>query len=424
MSQPPPGSDPADAAPLSTPLEGDLSDRLPTVVTGLSQPVLSGTPMIHLEGIHKAFGSRQILRGIELAVYPGETVCLIGGSGSGKSVTLKHIMRLIDPDRGKVWLDGEDITEAHGSGLQVARSKLGVNFQFGALLNWMTIFENVALPLLENTRMKADEIEQRVMAKLELLSIPHARDLYPTQISGGMVKRAGLARAVVMEESLKVILYDEPTSGLDPISTAVVDEMVNEMKARLGLTQIIVTHDMASAYRTADRIAVLQEGKLVQFGTPEEIQTSSVPYVKQFVGGLSTVNALEVRESKRLSKSGLRKALAADELGEPNLGDSGQGSVSEEFISSDDIGLPDVDPAPDVVGDPSRSERAPSAPSARSPLDPGASAPWQAASGGESQSPLLAAETPQTSDAPPAGETSPPDTSASSSESSQEEPRE
>lgn len=417
MSQPPPGSDPHDAAPLpATPL-GDLSDRLPTVVTGLSEVALSGTPMIHLEGIHKSFGSRQILRGIELAVYPGETVCLIGGSGSGKSVTLKHIMRLIDPDQGKVWLDGEDITEAHGDALQRARSKLGVNFQFGALLNWMTIFENVALPLLENTRMKADEIEQRVMAKLELLSIPHARDLYPTQISGGMVKRAGLARAVVMEESLKVILYDEPTSGLDPISTAVVDEMVNEMKARLGLTQIIVTHDMASAYRTADRIAVLKDGKLVQFGTPEEIQHSTVPYVAQFVGGLSTEGALVVRESKRLSKSGLRKALEADELGEPNLGESAE---SEEFISSDEIGLPELEPGPDIVGMPSRSERTPSAPSGRSPLDPGASADWQAASGGEAQSPLLEA---QTSDAPPAGEASPQDTSASSP-GSQEEPRE
>ena len=248
----------------------------------------SAPPMIHLEGVHKAFGKREILRGVELAIYPGETVCLIGGSGTGKSVSLKHIMRLIDPDQGKIWLDGEDITEAHGDRLQNARTKLGVNFQFGALLNWLTVFENVALPLRENTDMHEEEISQRVMQKLELLSIPHARDLYPTQISGGMVKRAGLARAVVMEESLKVILYDEPTSGLDPISTAVVDDMVNEMKSRLGLTQVIVTHDMTSAYRTADRIAVLYEGKVCQFGTPEEIQNSSVPYVQQFVHGLSS----------------------------------------------------------------------------------------------------------------------------------------
>ncbi|MGE0709940.1 MAG: ABC transporter ATP-binding protein [Planctomycetota bacterium] len=269
--------------------------------------------MIRLAGVHKAFGTREILRGIDIDVFPGETVCLIGGSGTGKSVTLKHVMRLIDPDRGEVWLDGENITFAHGDRLQAARTKLGVNFQFGALLNWLTVFENVALPLRENTDMSAQEIEERVMSKLELLSIPHARDLFPTQISGGMVKRAGLARAVVMEETVKVILYDEPTSGLDPISTAVVDDMVNELKERLRLTQVIVTHDMTSAYRTADRIAVLHEGHVVQYGTPEEIQTSSVPYVQQFVRGLSTQAALKDRKTGRLKADELRASLEAEE---------------------------------------------------------------------------------------------------------------
>ncbi len=260
--------------------------------------------MVHLKDVYKAFGEKQVLRGIDLAVYPGETVCIIGGSGTGKSVTLKHIMRLLDPDAGQIWLDGEDITLLHGPPLDKARLKLGVNFQFGALLNWLTVFDNVALPLRENTDMTAKEIEQRVMSKLELLAIPHARDQFPDQISGGMKKRAGLARAVVMEEHLKVILYDEPTSGLDPISTATVDEMVNEMKDRLGVTQIIVTHDMASAYRTADRIAVLFKGEVVQFGTPEEIQTSKVPYVQQFIHGLSTHEALVTRtKSGRMTRS-------------------------------------------------------------------------------------------------------------------------
>lgn len=243
--------------------------------------------MVILEGVHKSFGPRHILRGLDLEVLEGETICIIGGSGTGKSVTLKHIMRLVDPDRGRIWLDGQDITEVTGDELQRARSKLGVNFQFGALLNWLTVFENVALPLRENTDMKEPEIERRVMAKLELLNIPHARDQYPDQISGGMRKRAGLARAVVMEESVKVILYDEPTSGLDPISTAMVDEMIIELKARLGLTQIVVTHDMVSAYRIADRIAVLHEGQVAQFGTPKEIQESTVPYVQKFVLGLT-----------------------------------------------------------------------------------------------------------------------------------------
>ncbi len=267
-------------------------------------------PMIVLQDIYKTFGQRTVLRGVDLKVHTGETVCLIGGSGSGKSVTLKHIMRLLEPDRGEIWLDGENITTSHGDPLQRARSKLGVNFQFGALLNWLTVFENVALPLRETTLMSEAEIEERVMSKLELLSIPHARDLFPTQISGGMVKRAGLARAVVMEESLKVILYDEPTSGLDPISTAVVDNMVNELKGRLGLTQIIVTHDMASAYRTADRIAVLYQGRVVQVGSPEEIQNSRVPYVRQFVQGLSTEEALVSRSSSgRLLGEELKEKL-------------------------------------------------------------------------------------------------------------------
>ncbi len=268
----------------------------------------SQRPMIHLKDIYKAFGTKQVLRGIDLAVYPGETVCIIGGSGTGKSVTLKHIMRLLDPDEGQIWLDGEDITHIHGEELDKARLKLGVNFQFGALLAWLTVFDNVALPLQENTDMTAKQIEERVMSKLELLSIPQARDQFPDQISGGMKKRAGLARAVVMEEHLKVILYDEPTSGLDPISTATVDEMVNEMKDRLGVTQIIVTHDMASAYRTADRIAVLHQGEVVQFGTPEEIQSSSVPYVQQFIRGLSTQEALVTRTT---SGRFVRKAVEA-----------------------------------------------------------------------------------------------------------------
>ena len=360
-------------------MAGDLMDQTPLpAVAGFTHPDYSGQPMIHLDGIHKAFGSRQILRGIDLAIYPGETVCLIGGSGTGKSVSLKHIMRLIDPDRGQVWLDGENITEAHGSRLQLARTKLGVNFQFGALLNWMTIFENVALPLRENTRMKDKEIEQRVMAKLELLSIPHARDLFPTEISGGMAKRAGLARAVVMEESLKVILYDEPTSGLDPISTAVVDEMINDMKKRLGLTQVIVTHDMTSAYRTADRIAVLHQGRVAQFGTPHEIQHSKVPYVQQFVLGLSTSEALEVnKKSGRLRKSGIIQALSKSDAGDagdegsveaPRLGpkDLGPADLAEPIPTASD-GVDDYSDLGDIAGLEGPSEEGETLPSDRLP---------------------------------------------------------
>jgi|GEM_PF-1306914 len=243
--------------------------------------------LVRVKNLHKAFGEKKILRGVSFVVHEGETLCIVGGSGTGKSVTLKHVMRLLSPDQGEIWLDGEEITHARGDRLQLARQKLGVNFQFGALLNWLTVFENAALPLRENTNMTDEQIEARVMSKLELLKIPHARDLYPPEISGGMRKRAGLARAVVMEETVKVILYDEPTSGLDPISTALVDEMINEMRERLGLAQIVITHDMASVRRTADSVVVLHEGKIVQYGTPDEIEASSVPYVQQFVSGLT-----------------------------------------------------------------------------------------------------------------------------------------
>ncbi|MCA8922253.1 MAG: ATP-binding cassette domain-containing protein [Planctomycetes bacterium] len=243
--------------------------------------------LVRVKNLHKAFGEKKILRGVSFVVHEGETLCIVGGSGTGKSVTLKHVMRLLSPDQGEIWLDGEEITHARGDRLQAARMKLGVNFQFGALLNWLTVYENAALPLRENTNMTEAEIERRVMSKLELLKIPHARDLFPPEISGGMRKRAGLARAVIMEETVKVILYDEPTSGLDPISTALVDEMINEMRERLGLAQIVITHDMASVRRTADSVVVLHEGRIVQYGTPEEIEASSVPYVQQFVSGLT-----------------------------------------------------------------------------------------------------------------------------------------
>jgi phospholipid/cholesterol/gamma-HCH transport system ATP-binding protein len=274
--------------------------------------------MVRMQGVHKAFGSRHILRGLDLEAREGETVAILGGSGTGKSVTLKLIMRLLDPDEGKLELDGQDITDVTGDELARARSKLGVNFQFGALLNWLTVFENVALPLRENTEMKEPEIERRVMAKLELLRIPHARDLLPDQISGGMKKRAGLARAVVMEESVKVILYDEPTSGLDPIATTMVDEMIIDVRERLGLTQLVVTHDMGSAYRIADRLAVLNEGRCVQFGTPEEIKSSKEPYVQQFVAGLSA----PPKRSGRPSSTGLPAVAPPKKQPDPDGGDA------------------------------------------------------------------------------------------------------
>lgn len=240
--------------------------------------------MIELVGLMKKFGDRQILNGMSLKIERGHTVCLIGGSGTGKSVTLKHIMRLLEPDDGQIIFDGEDISHARGRKLQAARQKMGVLFQSGALLNWLTIGQNVALPLAENTSMSRKEIDKRVMETLELLQIPQAKNLFPNQISGGMQKRAGLARAVIWKPPC--ILYDEPTSGLDPVITALVDEMIVDMREKLGATQVIVTHDMTSAYRTADKIAMLFKGQVVQYGTPDEIRNTDNPIVRQFIEGL------------------------------------------------------------------------------------------------------------------------------------------
>jgi phospholipid/cholesterol/gamma-HCH transport system ATP-binding protein len=240
--------------------------------------------VIRLEGLRKSFGDRHILNGVNLHIERGQTVCLIGGSGTGKSVTLKHIMRLLEPDSGKVIFDGEDISHCRGRKLEKARQKMGVLFQSGALLNWLTVGENVALPLKENTNMSNKEVDKRVMETLELLQIPQAKNLFPNQISGGMQKRAGLARAVIWKPPC--ILYDEPTSGLDPVITALVDEMIVDMREKLGVTQVIVTHDMTSAYRTADKIAMLFKGEVVQYGSPDEIKATKNPIVRQFIEGL------------------------------------------------------------------------------------------------------------------------------------------
>ncbi|HZU99922.1 MAG TPA: ABC transporter ATP-binding protein [Planctomycetota bacterium] len=241
--------------------------------------------MIVLENVWKKFGSREILRGVTLTIPRGETVCIIGGSGTGKSVTLKHIMRLLEPDEGRVLLDGQDISHIHGRELNEARRKMGVLFQFAALLQWLTVGENVALPLRENTDLPEQEIQKQVDEMLRLLQIPQAKDLFPNQISGGMQKRAGLARAVVMKP--KVVLYDEPTSGLDPVKTALVDEMILDMHSKLDVTQVVITHDMTSAYRIANRIAMLYEGKVIQYGTPDEIRNTTNPIVRQFIEGLT-----------------------------------------------------------------------------------------------------------------------------------------
>lgn len=239
--------------------------------------------MIKLEGVHKAFNGRPVLRGVDLVIPRGTTVCIIGGSGTGKSVTVKHMVGLLKADQGRVYVDDEDITDATGAQLIAVRRKFGVLFQSAALLKWLSVFDNVALPLRELSRMGRSEVEERVMAKLKILGVADARAKFPNEISGGMQKRVGLARALIWDPPY--VIYDEPTSGLDPVITRRVDEMILEAREKFGVTSTVVTHDMASAYRIADQIAMLYDGKVIQVGTPQEIQETTDPVVRQFIEG-------------------------------------------------------------------------------------------------------------------------------------------
>lgn len=220
--------------------------------------------------------------GLDLEVRARETVVILGPSGSGKSLTIRHIVKLETPDAGKVFVFGKDLASVRRRELERLRLRIGYLFQSGALINWMTVEENAELPLLEHRpELSAKERREKVFERLELLGIAHAAKLYPDQISGGMKKRAALARAIMLEPEL--ILYDEPTTGLDPVVAGTINELILDTASRLGTTQIVVTHDLESAYRVADRIALLQGGRIVAQGTPEEIRDSSDPTVRRFL---------------------------------------------------------------------------------------------------------------------------------------------
>jgi phospholipid/cholesterol/gamma-HCH transport system ATP-binding protein len=240
---------------------------------------------IELCDLTKSLGSRTVLDGVSLAVQKGETLCIIGGSGAGKSVTLKHIVGLLKPDRGCVRIDGVDVTNSKNGVLEAARKKIGFCFQGSALLNSMTVFENVALPLREHERLAEPEIRRRVEEKLALVGLGDADAKYPSEISGGMKKRAGLARAIIRNP--EIILYDEPTAGLDPVIASTINDLILDMQKKLGVTSVLVTHDMSSAFRVSNRIAMLLHGKIVKVGTADEFRASQDPVVRQFIYGES-----------------------------------------------------------------------------------------------------------------------------------------
>ncbi len=238
---------------------------------------------IELVDIHKAFGGKEVLRGFSVHIEEGCTTAIIGGSGSGKSVTLKHIVGLLRPDRGEVWIDDENISRLDQASIYRIRRKVGFVFQFAALFDSMTIAENVGMGLRRMEDWSEERIRERVKECLEWVNLPGFEERSPAELSGGQRKRVGFARAIATQP--KYILYDEPTTGLDPVTKAVIDDLIIRMSEELGVTGVVITHDMESAYRISDQIAMLHEGRNRFQGTPEEIQATDDPIVKGFVEG-------------------------------------------------------------------------------------------------------------------------------------------
>jgi phospholipid/cholesterol/gamma-HCH transport system ATP-binding protein len=238
---------------------------------------------IQLTGIHKAFGSKQILRGLDLEVDEGETVSLVGFSGAGKSVTLKHVAGLLMPDRGTVVVDGKEVPKLSREELYRMRLEMGYVFQFAALFDSMTIGDNVAMGLRQKGGLSEKEIRDQVAESLGRVGLEGFERRLPAELSGGQRKRAGLARAIAYRP--KYLLYDEPTSGLDPVTTEVIDRLIMRMKDELGVTSLVITHDMKSAYNISDRIAMLFDGRVVEVGTPDQIRRTANQIVKGFVEG-------------------------------------------------------------------------------------------------------------------------------------------
>ena len=239
--------------------------------------------MIELIDIHKSFGPKRVLQGLTLTVPDGGTLSLVGFSGSGKSVMLKHIVGLMEADSGTVRVDGQDVGSLTRAELYELRRKVGYVFQFAALFDSMTIAENLAMGLIKLGGVSAADIRERVTESLRLVELEGFEDRLPAELSGGQRKRAGLARAIAFRP--KYLLYDEPTSGLDPVTTAVIDRLILRMRDELGVTSLVITHDMGSAYRISDRIAMLYEGRILEEGAPDEIQETQNPIVRGFIEG-------------------------------------------------------------------------------------------------------------------------------------------
>jgi len=243
----------------------------------------SGEPHIELVNLTKSFGPKHVLKGVNLKIYQGEIVYIIGKSGSGKSVTLKNITSLLRPDAGSVFIDGKNVHELEDAELNTLRKRMGVLFQMAALFDSMSVFENVAFSLRRFTKHSPAEIKDIVVDKLAMVGLKDVENLRPSSLSGGMQKRVGLARAIALDP--EIVLYDEPTTGVDPILGAAVDDLIKTLNAKTGVTSVVISHDMNSVFRTAHRVAMLYDGEFRLIGTPDDFKKSDDPVIRQFVEG-------------------------------------------------------------------------------------------------------------------------------------------
>jgi phospholipid/cholesterol/gamma-HCH transport system ATP-binding protein len=239
--------------------------------------------MIELKGVNKSFGSQIVLNGLNLEIATGQITAIIGPSGEGKSVLLKHMIGLLRPDAGSVIVDGEEISGLSRGEMNRVRERFGMLFQNAALFDSLTVFENVAFPLQEKTRLSDAEITQRVHDALSHVGLAGVDGKYPDQLSGGMKKRVGLARALLMNP--RIVLFDEPTTGLDPVISRAIHQLIKETHAEFGYTAVVVSHEIPEIFDISDRVAVLYRGAIIEAGTPQQIQSSADPVVRQFISG-------------------------------------------------------------------------------------------------------------------------------------------
>ena len=244
-------------------------------------PLEERPPIIEVKDLYKSFGEHQVLRGVYLTVRKGTTMVVLGGSGSGKTVLMKHMIGLLRPDRGEVIVDGEDVVPLDDRALDRVRQKFGMVFQAAALFDSMTVFENVAFPLREHSQHSEKKIADTVHQKLEVVGLKDIDRKFPAELSGGMRKRVGLARAIALDP--KIVLYDEPTTGLDPITTDYVDDMILSAQKKLGVTSVVISHDIASSFHIGDEIAYLEEGVIAACGTPQVIRRATHPGLQRFL---------------------------------------------------------------------------------------------------------------------------------------------